>query len=818
MGTEPVASIKAIDSKSVHKICSGQVITDLATAVKELIENALDARATAIEIKLKEYGLEGIEVSDNGSGIEARDFPALALKHHTSKIDAFEHIYSVTSFGFRGEALSSLCAMCNLTVITSTEASSPLGTRLTYDSRGTLLAQAPVARSRGTTVILSDIFHSLPVRSQELKRNARKEYTKCLDLAQQYALISEDVRISMINCTGKGSNKVVGTLGTKMKENILSVFGSKVLQLLEPFKVQHPSPNTAVPAHPETEEDGDSVTFSVVGYVSAPTAISSRNSSDRQFIYLNGRPCDMRKLNKTMNEVYSSYVRDKYPILVLNLEMKTGWDVNITPNKRTVMLVQEKQVLDVIRERFAAWCEGFLGQVGGSANRFPIAEAGRSMSQRLVDFSQFASINGRSQSGSQVSTDSEVEPSRGSRTPHTPHQSTLSFVPVQPSPVDVEAAELVDSVLFFADENDETQALSSSMQNCAENVNSQDSRVPSLLVDPVSLDCNVDTAQEAVMVEASDVDDSPIQAVTVEIIEMEHLRGKKRSSSDDDHLGGAAPEIAMYQNGHSSRARNDERSSDDFSRHRPSETNHHYLSSIAKSATAPFSVNAALAHRPFTPPPISKASTSGTLPTPTLSKPDFLEMQIIGQFNLGFIIARLGTDLYIIDQHASDEKYNYENLKRTVRVEKQQLVNPLGMELTPGQECVAMENSDILASNGFVADFDETLPPGRRVRLLTLPHAKGHHFNTKDFEELIHKLGDNHPKDDIRCGKLEKVIASKACRTSVMIGMPLDKGLMSRIVRQMSTMDQPWNCPHGRPTVRYLGRLDSDSDNGECET
>ncbi|KAI9006000.1 hypothetical protein BC832DRAFT_462235 [Gaertneriomyces semiglobifer] len=816
MGTEPVASIKAIDSKSVHKICSGQVITDLATAVKELIENALDARATAIEIRLKEYGLEGIEVSDNGSGIEAKDFSALALKHHTSKIDSFEHVYSVTSFGFRGEALSSLCAMCNLTVITSTEASAPLGTRLTYDSRGALLAQAPVARSRGTTVILSDIFHSLPVRNQELKRNARKEYTKCLDLAQQYALISEDVRISMVHCTGKGSNKVVGTLGTKMKENILSVFGSKVLQLLEPFQIQHPSQDTAAPAQPETEEDRDSVTFSIVGYVSAPTAVSSRNSSDRQFIYLNGRPCDMRELNKTMNEVYSSYVRDKYPILVLNLEMKTGWDVNITPNKRTVMLVQEKQVLDVIRERFAAWCEGFLGQVGGSANRFPVAEVGRSMSQRLVDFSQFASSNGRSQSGSQASTDSEVEPSLGSRTPHTPHQSTLSFVPVQPRRVDDEAAEPMGSVLFFADESDEAQAASSSMQNCPESVNPQDSRMPCPLMNPVPLDCNVDHAQEAVM-EASDVDDSPQQAVTVEIIDLEHLRGKKRSSTDDNP-GRAAPDTAMYQNGHSSRTRSNERSSGVFSRNRPAETNSTYLSSIAKSATVPFSVNAALAHRPFAPPPISKASTSGTLPTPTLSKPDFHEMQIIGQFNLGFIIARLGTDLYIIDQHASDEKYNYENLKRTVRVEKQQLVNPLGMELTPGQECVAMENCDILASNGFVADFDENLPPGRRVRLLTLPHAKGHHFNTKDFEELIHKLGDNHPKDDIRCEKLEKVIASKACRTSVMIGMPLDKGLMSRIVRQMSTMDQPWNCPHGRPTVRYLGRLNSDSDNAECET
>ena len=104
-------SIKAIDRRSVHQICSGQVILTLATAVKELVENSIDAGATNIEIKTKEYGVESLEVSDNGSGIEEMDFEAVGLKQCTSKLREFSDLTIVDTFGFRGEAISSLCAL-----------------------------------------------------------------------------------------------------------------------------------------------------------------------------------------------------------------------------------------------------------------------------------------------------------------------------------------------------------------------------------------------------------------------------------------------------------------------------------------------------------------------------------------------------------------------------------------------------------------------------------------------------------------------------------------------------------------------------------
>ncbi|XP_063462321.1 putative postmeiotic segregation increased 2-like protein 11 [Pan paniscus] len=109
--TEPAKAIKPIDRKSVHQICSGPVVLSLSTVVKELVENSLDAGATNIDLKLKDYGVDLIEVSDNGCGVEEENFEGLTLKHHTCKIQEFADLTEVETFGFQGEALSSLCAL-----------------------------------------------------------------------------------------------------------------------------------------------------------------------------------------------------------------------------------------------------------------------------------------------------------------------------------------------------------------------------------------------------------------------------------------------------------------------------------------------------------------------------------------------------------------------------------------------------------------------------------------------------------------------------------------------------------------------------------
>jgi DNA mismatch repair protein PMS2 len=128
--------IRAIDSSSIHKICSGQVVVDLCSAVKELVENALDAHATCIEINMKSMGLESIEVSDNGVGIEPKDYLGIALKHHTSKLQDFSDLDTVKSFGFRGEALNALCELSEKLLIVTKCAGDVVGAELSFSANG----------------------------------------------------------------------------------------------------------------------------------------------------------------------------------------------------------------------------------------------------------------------------------------------------------------------------------------------------------------------------------------------------------------------------------------------------------------------------------------------------------------------------------------------------------------------------------------------------------------------------------------------------------------------------------------------------------
>lgn len=175
--------IKAIDKTAVHRICSGQVILDLATAVKELIENAIDAGATSVEVRLKEYGSELIEVADNGHGVSPDNYQTLTLKHHTSKISDFGDLQDLATFGFRGEALSSLCAVSDVSIVTRT-VEQTAGVKLIYNHEGLITSQATAARAVGTTVAVRNIFKTLPVRHKEFLRNLKREYSRLVNVLQ----------------------------------------------------------------------------------------------------------------------------------------------------------------------------------------------------------------------------------------------------------------------------------------------------------------------------------------------------------------------------------------------------------------------------------------------------------------------------------------------------------------------------------------------------------------------------------------------------------------------------------------------------------
>lgn len=235
-------------------------------------------------------------------------------------------------------------------------------------------------------------------------------------------------------------------------------------------------------------------------------------------------------------------------------------------------------------------------------------------------------------------------------------------------------------------------------------------------------------------------------------------------------------------------------------------------------------------------------STSETSPEERLSltvtKEDFAHMHIVGQFNLGFILALRPSssspaELFIIDQHASDEKYNFERLQSSTVVQNQRLVHPRTLHLTAIEEEIILENNATLLKNGFLVAVDDSgdLPVGQRCKLLSLPMSREITFSLADLEELIAILADSPPpfsssflssspssppthntniNSNIsssiipRPSSIRKMFAMRACRSSIMIGKHLSKPQMAKIVKNMGELDKPWNCPHGRPTMRHL--------------
>ncbi|KAG2186032.1 hypothetical protein INT43_002470, partial [Umbelopsis isabellina] len=203
-----------------------------------------------------------------------------------------------------------------------------------------------------------------------------------------------------------------------------------------------------------------------------------------------------------------------------------------------------------------------------------------------------------------------------------------------------------------------------------------------------------------------------------------------------------------------------------------------------------------------------------------IKKMDFLNMRVIGQFNLGFIIAMLNEDdLFIVDQHASDEKYNFETLQLTTQIKGQKLIHPRAVELTASEELVAMDNIDILKANGFDIQVDENAPPTQKIKIISQPVSKNTMFNMKDFEELVFLLSER-PGEMVRCSKARTMFASRACRKSLIsnklfpvihwkfINCP-HSYLLQQIVQNMSKIDQPWvSIKHSTPL--FVHKLNSE--------
>ncbi|KAG2223193.1 hypothetical protein INT45_011539 [Circinella minor] len=846
-----MSSIAAIDKQTVHRICSGQVVLDLAMAVKELVENSLDAGATSIEIKFKENGAECLEVIDNGYGIAPENYEHLALKHYTSKIERFEDLESVTTFGFRGEALSSLCALSKVVVTTATKDQEPRGVKLVYDIEGHLVSQTPIARAMGTTIQLSKIFYTLPVRQQEFKRNIKREYGKAIAIVQAYGIIAKNTKLTATNQLARGHysvntldraiSQVIATSGNKaVRENISNIFGIKMLSQIMLFQVDLPAINRS---NQNTEEDDNakiigSETQPVIhGFISKPQFGYGRSSGDRQYFFINGRPCALPKLAKALNELYRSFVSNQYPFIVADIRLSPNmYDVNVTPDKRTILLHNEQNIIEYISDELREQLEPSRSTY--VAEPFTSFNQQRSNQQESettrAETTETTILEEPSASFLPISTQTTQLPtppssvSRSSQPRSAPISraslSSFTYSNQRPSlsPSSGSSISSISSRKRIYNDNN-NGSIMDFITKRARVTNEQRERQQRLVNRDPLLDELMCREKEDNDDELEDDDDSnDIQMTTPGVTIEADMQATEHSDNEEIH---DETEEIIIQNNESLVFRNPG----------PWYTRGTTRSITIQPSTFENSINRQRQRRRRSSLTRANIPTSTTVKTTTdtditmtdtlddanltntddnetataalsrvIRKTDFSKMKVIGQFNLGFIITMLNNhDLFIVDQHASDEKYNFETLQLTTAIDGQRLIKPQNPELTAAEEIVAMENVEILRANGFELEIDPEKQPSQRIRVISQPISKNVIFDKKDFSELVYALSER-PGQMVRCSRARAMFASRACRSSVMIGHCLNMRKMCQIVQHMGEIDQPWNCPHGRPTMRHL--------------
>lgn len=302
-------SIRRLPETLVNRIAAGEVVERPAAALKELVENAIDAGSTRISVRIADGGIARIEVEDDGSGMTSVDM-ALALERHaTSKLpdDAIER---VTTLGFRGEALPSIASVARLTIESRMPGAD--GWRRVVDN-GALVAEGPAALAKGTRVLVEDLFARVPARRKFL-RSGRSEYAACLDVVKRLAMANPEVGFTMEH----DARRVLDVQGGQDRLARVAALTSRDL------------------AANSIGVDLDRGEVHLGGVISLPTY--NRGISDHQYLFVNGRPVKDRLLVGALRGAYADLLaRDRHPVVALFLDVPSSEvDVNVHPAKTEV--------------------------------------------------------------------------------------------------------------------------------------------------------------------------------------------------------------------------------------------------------------------------------------------------------------------------------------------------------------------------------------------------------------------------------------------------------------------------------------------------
>ena len=327
-----MGKIKELELSLANKIAAGEVVERPASVVKELLENAIDAQATQIDITIKESGIQSIRIVDNGTGIEESDIEKAFGRHATSKINNDYDLFHIRTLGFRGEALASISSVSRVTMKTCTDGL--MGHEVQVEN-GVVIKKQPAKAKQGTDILVKDLFYNTPARLKYVK-SLYTELGKITDIVNRMAMSHPHISFTLVS----DDKTVISTNGSgKTNEVMAEIYGMKIAKDL-------------------IEINGTTDDYEMHGFICKP----EHTRSNRHYIsiFINGRYIKNFVLNKAIIEGYHTLLPiGRYPIVYINIEMDPILvDVNVHPTKLEVRLSKEQLLYDLISNKIK---EAFRG-------------------------------------------------------------------------------------------------------------------------------------------------------------------------------------------------------------------------------------------------------------------------------------------------------------------------------------------------------------------------------------------------------------------------------------------------------------------------
>lgn len=772
-----MGNIVLLDELTINKIAAGEVIERPASVIKEMVENSIDAGATNITVEIKNGGISYIKVTDNGKGIAQDDLEIAFERHATSKIRTADDLNTVTSMGFRGEALASIAAISKVEMVSKTK-EQETGYKIVVEG-GDVLEQEEVGCQTGTSITVKNLFFNTPVRYKFLK----KDYTESgyiEDAITRIALVNPNIAIKLIN-TGK---TVIQTNGNgDLKSVIYSIYGKDVANGISEVSYQY--------------ED-----ILISGVIGKPEIARSNRSN--QLFFVNKRYIKDKTLTAATEQAYKGLIPiGKFGFVILNIEMNPGKvDVNVHPAKLEVRFEEENKIFQSIYHAIKDTLlkSELVANTSTSAREASFEERLKNIREAKKEKENGGLFGFRKQNEKQIEKYTEEESEIKTNNILEDIYKNKKEEP------ETEKTKVIGSPIDTSDVLKQLREMKGKLEK-----ELQEKKITPVTLKEPEVEYKLEEKQEEAKQEEIVKENIKETSEEKEIAQKEVKEQKQEKQTEaEESVDDTKEKIESIENPEIKKEFEEIKQKMQDLNDNPQVVSNNFNEMYTKlfgrepiKEETEEEKQQKEERQKTSAVDIIKDNISVFEKTEELKKPAY---KFIGIVFKTYIILEIDKEMYILDQHAAHERIMYEKVKKNYYSDKskdsQMLLLPDVITLSHKEMDIAKENMKMFEQAGFnLEEFGENT-----IKLTGVPTVCID-LDTKElFLETLDEI--NTVARTAKQEKEEKFIATVACKAAVKANMALDEKEVESLMDKLLDLPNPFTCPHGRPTVIKMTKYD----------